>query len=212
MMQPLRLPVLVLLFGAGCSAKAENPGHAQTIAPASSVSTDGVAPIAPVASKPVPSAPAQPEAALAPARKKLIDSFVARDILSLSPEAMSARFAELHALKRERETIDGFALLGGNANERLFFDYAPNGKSGFSCQLAKLTFQMPDAERASELEDSIEQQLHTSLGKPRKYASGSGTRYWKLGRHAEASLSQYGSPTTPGTFVVELSVSEPGGP
>lgn len=209
-----QLPLLILLV-AGCSAKAENPGHERAMAPASSEPAKLAAPVVPAPSKPAPSepapsAPAQPEAPLTPARKTLIEAFIARDLLSLSPDAASARFAALHALKRERETIDGFVLIGGNEREALYFEYAPNGKNGFSCQLAKLTFQVTNAEGAAELEQSIDQYLQANLGKPKKYSSE--TRYWKVGRRADASLTRYASQSAQGMFVVDLRISEPDGP
>jgi hypothetical protein len=202
----LLLPILLL---AGCSAKAE-PIH--VLAPASPGRAQYDGPVAPTPSATTPASTAQSEATLTLARKKLIDAFTARDSLLLSPDAVSARFAPNHVLKRERETVDGFVLVGGDASESLLFEYAPDGKSGVYCQLGKLTFRVSTAARATELAQAIEHHPLAKLGVPKKYTSNAESLYWKLGRRTEASLSAYSPLSTPDTQVVELRVSEPGGP
>ncbi len=205
---PFRLAVVIV---AACDARADPPREQQAplaVAPAATAPASNTEPAAaPKAAPPAPDA-----AASITARSSLIERFVAKDVLALTPDQAKARFADRFELRRERETVDGFGLTAGDAGQRVIIGYAPDGKGAFRVSVASLLFFVSSVQ-APELQSAIADQLTKTLGKPRKPSASSETLYWKLGRRADLDLLDYKS-TRPneGERVIELRVYEPDGP
>ena len=202
---------LVALLLCACSVRAEPPAQQRAV---KATSPEPTAPGSPAASEPQPraSSATEPQVLLTSARKSIIDAFVARDTLRLTPDAATARFARVYALKRERESIDGFVLIGESPGEVLEFDFSPNGKGGFNCGVASLRFEVAPSQSAS-LEQAVEEHLRAKLGKPKIYPNGRKSRHWKIARRTEVTLFEHAAPAARvGERVVELRTSETGGP
>src|SRR5262245_18309264 len=99
---------LVLVI-AGCQARAEPPSSRPVAKPLVEKLLTTTKPAVACAA-PAPLSP--PGAAKPDSRTQLTEMFVAKDVLTLTPELATARFASVVALKRERENIDGFVLTG----------------------------------------------------------------------------------------------------
>lgn len=159
-------------------------------------------------STPVPKDTALPSAG----QLRLLERFVASDVLTLAPEQATARFAGEIELKRERESIDGFVLAGGGAAERLELEYSPDGKGKFYVGVASLLFYVASTQ-VPQLQTALVEQLTKKLGKPKKQTASGKSVEWKLSRRVELVVLEYASRRpNPDERVVELRIAEPGGP
>ncbi len=198
--------VLLLCAIAGCEARAETPRNVHIVKPAAP---------APVLAKPSPALanvdPRAFAAASPEARSKLVEAFLAKDILKAGPEKLTERFASMLPLARENESPDGFVLRGATPAEVIEIHYGADGKGGFYCQQGILRFRANGEAEVTSLRQALETQLRARVGKSKKYDPESTTLYYKFGRYAELSLSDTLTDGGP-DYHVELNVSEPDGP